>query len=774
MGDCNICCEPFNKSNHKKVICNYCDYDVCNTCTQKYLLSVTKDHHCMNCNHAWNRENMETNFTKKFYTTDYKKHRENIIFERQMSLLPETQPYVEVERKKYELEKKASEMRKEMSAIVKLRSKHRLTNIYQMTPNEQIQWYKKGAEFDKKIEGYKIDLAIHHRIVHIIVGRDTVKAERRQFVRKCPADDCKGFLSTHWKCGLCDTQVCSKCHEIKKEAGGSNEADDEEHVCKEENLASAEMMAKECRQCPSGNCGAMIFKIEGCFSENTEILMWDGTIKNSQDIITGDRLIGDDGNMRTVIGTCNGEDEMFEVTQTNGINYTVNSKHKLVLKYSGDRTIYWKESEQAWEIKWFDHKLLSMKSKKFKITDKISKEEAKMQIEEFKDTIKFPYEIPIKVEDYMKLTNSTKKHLMGYKCGIVNWEKKEVNLDPYLMGLWIGDGINNGTSFAANDIEVLEYLVEWCEENNCELIHDAAYKFRVRRREYSQGRLAIGKGTTSENCKGCTEKKSEICDMPFTEHKYKKNEKQASRNELKEIFASYNLIKNKHIPNDYIINDKETRLELLAGLIDSDGCVSNKGKRIVIVQTNPLIVNQIEFIAKSLGFIVNVTEWERKRIKTPDGKVKDYKNNYKINISGENINEIPTKIARKKCYSTTPNKDWSRTSISVKSIGKGKYYGWEIDGNHLFRLKDMTSLSNCDQMYCTQCQTAFSWRTGKIETGTIHNPHYYEFQRKMNGGVAPRVAGDNPCGGLPNYYTFNTHISAILGINTKNSNKIQK
>lgn len=58
-------------------------------------------------------------------------------------------------------------------------------------------------------------------------------------------------------------------------------------------------------------------------------------------------------------------------------------------------------------------------------------------------------------------------------------------------------------------------------------------------------------------------------------------------------------------------------------------------------------------------------------------------------------------------------------------------------------------ISGCDQMWCPDCQTAFSWNKGTIEKGIVHNPHYYEFQRLTNNGVVPRNPGDIPCGGLP-------------------------
>jgi len=63
----------------------------------------------------------------------------------------------------------------------------------------------------------------------------------------------------------------------------------------------------------------------------------------------------------------------------------------------------------------------------------------------------------------------------------------------------------------------------------------------------------------------------------------------------------------------------------------------------------------------------------------------------------------------------------------------------------------ITYISGCDQMWCPVCHTAFSWKTGQIETGTIHNPHFYEFQRKMGKGAAPRNHGDMVCGRVPGY-----------------------
>src|SRR6056300_1703051 len=95
MSTCDVCCEKLNKINHKKVECPFCDLKSCRSCSQRYIIESFEDPHCMGCKTLWNREFVDTFCTKYFRNTELRRHRENVLFEREKALMPETQPEVE-------------------------------------------------------------------------------------------------------------------------------------------------------------------------------------------------------------------------------------------------------------------------------------------------------------------------------------------------------------------------------------------------------------------------------------------------------------------------------------------------------------------------------------------------------------------------------------------------------------------------------------------------------------------------------------------------------
>lgn len=226
--DCQICCETFNKITRSRIECGHCDLEVCKKCVRYYLLGTTSGAHCMGCKNAWERDFTQKSLNKSFYNGDYKNRRKELLFEGEKARFPETMPAVENYRNIQTWQKEEKDMQ---IAIDQMREQLWELEKNKRNINNSIRRAKTGEVIEEK-------------------------KEASQFIRKCPADGCEGFLSSAWKCGVCNIWACPHCFTAK---GFDKNA---EHTCNPDDVASAELIKKETKPCPA--CGTRIFKISGC------------------------------------------------------------------------------------------------------------------------------------------------------------------------------------------------------------------------------------------------------------------------------------------------------------------------------------------------------------------------------------------------------------------------------------------------------------------------------------------------------------------------------
>lgn len=268
MSECAVCCENFTGVVRKKIPCGGCEFVACAGCTQRFLLDLPDTPHCMNCKHTWNREYLEAHLKKTFLNGALKKHREELLLEIEKGLLPETQPHAENTKMTFDIDDK----RKVFSAdLKKVRDEIYRVQNYGVYTIENLE-IKKNLSI--RASTLKEEIKYLQEVKAVLVrgapprdaaAANAVTQEKRAFIKPCPATDCRGFLSTGWKCGLCNTKVCPKCHEIKHEAAegqGKEGEGDIGHMCDQDTLATVEALAKDSKPCPK--CGSMIQKIEGC------------------------------------------------------------------------------------------------------------------------------------------------------------------------------------------------------------------------------------------------------------------------------------------------------------------------------------------------------------------------------------------------------------------------------------------------------------------------------------------------------------------------------
>ena len=166
----------------------------------------------MSCNKLWNREVLLAVLPKKFVNDKYKSHRENLLFEREKSLLPAMQDVISREKTLCDLRALDKEALVKGNFEVRELIREAIWRLNNRAPNKK-----------KKV-----------------------------LVRKCPIDGCQGFVSSKWKCGLCKSHICKDCNEIVCEG----------HTCDPSVVETMKLIKKDTKPCPT--CGEMIFKASGC------------------------------------------------------------------------------------------------------------------------------------------------------------------------------------------------------------------------------------------------------------------------------------------------------------------------------------------------------------------------------------------------------------------------------------------------------------------------------------------------------------------------------
>jgi hypothetical protein len=269
----------------------------------------------------------------------------------------------------------------------------------------------------------------------------------------------------------------------------------------------------------------------------------------------------------------------------------------------------------------------------------------------------------ISIKDYLLLSDKKKAFLKGYKVPI-DFLEKDVPIDPYMIGYWLGDGTSSASAITCQDSSVLYYYATNLKQYNLYLNYHCSYTYGI-----------TGNG------------------------KYNNN---VFLNTLKDL----HMLNHKHIPNLYKCNSRENRLKLLAGLLDSDGSYDTQKHCFEFTQKNESLMDDVIYLARSLGFAcykgTKKTSW------TYNGTVKQG-SAFRITISGKGIEEIPTLIPRKKAVPRKQIKNVLVTGIKIEYANEDDYYGFMLDGNCRYLMGDFTVTHNT----CTSIGIAEGMKTGK-------------------------------------------------------------
>jgi P4 family phage/plasmid primase-like protien len=409
----------------------------------------------------------------------------------------------------------------------------------------------------------------------------------------------------------------------------------------------------------------------GCHALNQGIMMANGTIKKVQDIKVGEQLMGDNSKPRNVLQLVRGNDTMCEIIPNKGEKFKVNLDHILSLMAADTMSYSWSEKENRYKLKWqelengiptcriknfpvkYDGKLSYKKSAIYYESKKL----AEIAIGEFKkklinsnNIIKKGDIIDISVRDYFKYSKFFgEKNYFLFKTD-VKYDEQKLDIDPYLIGYLLGNGISGKNSIITAEPEIIDYFNEKIANYGLTLHYEHEYHYSI-----THGKL------------------------------------DKSSNYFSNCLKKYNI--EKHIPTEFMFNSRENRLKLLAGIIDSHGHYQRDMKQYEITFKSEKLFDDVLFLVRSLGF--SAYKYTGQTTCDNIGKTGIY---FRMNITGINMDKIPSLLERKQCKESDKRINPNLTGFKIKILDdKEDYYGFIVDGNNRYLMDDFTVTHNCGQ-----------------------------------------------------------------------------
>jgi hypothetical protein len=233
--------------------------------------------------------------------------------------------------------------------------------------------------------------------------------------------------------------------------------------------------------------------------------------------------------------------------------------------------------------------------------------EARSAAEEFISnlpSIPEDFSVSKSVKDILQM-KATARHMLRIAHPSQYYPSLRVPLDPYILGTWLGDGTTGQPELTNIDTQVLSYWSQWAVTNNLVM-----------------------------------KKKSKNSIIH-----YRVNAQNKSRNTLTAVLRNMQIMKVKRIPDIYKYNSREVRMELVAGLIDTDGCVNGKGYDFIQCLKHENLFDDLREVVQSLGMKMSKTHCLKTC--TSKGESKTFPA-IRGNIIGPKVHEIPVKVNYKK------------------------------------------------------------------------------------------------------------------------------